>query len=415
MADTETIPARLAPETLAAEFKALLLGQDRHMKRALDLLLGQAVLYRASDIHVELYQGEVRLRFRVDGHFQDVARLPAEVQEQFISRVKVMAGLTVHRRDIVQEGRISVNGTDFRISIIPTVSGEKLAVRIFDVIGRVMELEDLGFQPEVLARFQNLILSLSGTILLTGPSGSGKTTTLYAGLRRIHDRAGDHAAITTIEDPVEYAHGLFAQIQVNPRSDLTFAKALTSVLRQDPRVIMVGEIRDPDTCEIAMRAGLTGHLVLSTIHSRSACGVITRLLDMGIEPYVVTSSLRAVMAQRLARVVCKDCATPYEPDPALASLVRGAQGEFDGPFLRGRGCEACLGTGFLGRTALTELLPVDEFLAGYIGDKVGTARLEAAAREAGFDPLIADGVRKVREGRTTIEEVVRALGGEALR
>ena len=413
MTATEAITERLDPGALAEALSGLIGGPDRHMKQALGLILAQAVLYRASDIHVEAHLGELRIRFRVDGFFTEIASLSVETQEQLVSRVKVMAGLIVHRRDLPQEGRIRSGGKDFRVSIIPTVTGEKVAIRIFDTMEGVTQLEDLGFLPDVLDAFHGLLMALSGTILLTGPSGSGKTTTIYSALRRIHDRCGDHAAITTIEDPVEYDLSLFAQIQVGARTELTFASALTAVLRQDPRVIMVGEVRDPATCEIAMRAGLTGHLVLSTIHAGTACGVVTRLLDMGIEPYVITSSLKAVMAQRLARRVCEECAAPYEPEPQLAALVLGGAGEFDGPFLRGAGCDACLGSGYLGRLALTELLRIDDFLAGYISDRMDTRGIQDAAREGGFEPLLADGIRKVKLGRTTIEEVVRALGAEA--
>ena len=401
----------LPPERLAEELRALLAEDDRRMKDALDLLLAQAVHYRASDLHVEPYRGSLRLRFRVDGYFRDVATLPADLSEQLVSRVKVMAGLVVHRRDIPQEGRIRSGGTDYRVSIIPTVAGEKLAIRVFDAIGRVMELTELGFADGVLGRFERELMGLSGTILLTGPSGCGKTTTLYAALRRIHERAGDHAAITTIEDPVEYDLGLFAQMQVSDRSEITFASALTAVLRQDPRVIMVGEIRDPETAAIAMRAGLTGHLVLSTIHAGTAPGVVTRRLDMGIEPYVVGSSLRAVLAQRLARRSCADCRETYDPDPRVLRLA----GDFRGPFLRGAGCETCLGTGYRGRIALTELLVLADHLGGADLGRTTTKRVEADARAAGFEPLPADAVRKVADGTTTLEEVARALGSEAAR
>ncbi|MHC4469501.1 MAG: GspE/PulE family protein [Planctomycetota bacterium] len=412
---TTVVNERLSPADLATEVERLLAGEERHMKEAIDLLLEQSVLYLASDLNVEPYLGRVRIRMRVDGYFRDVAELPGELLEQIVSRVKVMAGLIVHRRDIPQEGRIRSGEVDFRISIIPTVTGEKLAVRIFDAPGRVMDLEDLGFLPEKLKRFQEVILGLSGMILLTGPSGSGKTTTLYAVLRRIHERAGDHAAITTIEDPVEYELGLFAQMEVNHRSELTFAKSLTAVLRQDPRVIMLGEIRDPETCEIAMRAGLTGHLVLSTIHSGTACGVMTRLLDMGVEPFVATSSVKAVLAQRLARAVCPHCQELYEPDPGLAGIVERVDPDFEGPYFMGKGCDECLGSGYLGRLALTELLEMDDVLGSTVSAKAGTRKLEEAARASGFEPLLHDGVRKVAAGLTTIEEVVRALGMEAIR
>jgi type II secretory ATPase GspE/PulE/Tfp pilus assembly ATPase PilB-like protein len=411
---TAAVNERLLPAELAAEAERLLSGEERHMKEALDLLLEQAVLYLASDLSVEPYLGDVRIRMRVDGYFRDVATLPGDLLEQLVSRVKVMAGLIVHRRDVPQEGRIRSGDVDFRISIIPTVAGEKLAIRIFDAPGRVMDLEDLGFLPDMLARFQDHLLGLSGTILLTGPSGTGKTTTLYAALRRIHDRAGDHAAITTIEDPVEYDLGLFAQMEVNHRSELTFAKALTAVLRQDPRVIMLGEIRDPETCEIAMRAGLTGHLVLSTIHSGTACGVVTRLLDMGVEPYVITSSVKAVVAQRLVRAICPDCRETYEPEAGLVGIVEQVEPGFEGPFVGGKGCDLCLGSGYRGRLVLAELLAMDDELAVHVGDKTGTRRIHLAARESGFEPILVDGVRKVVDGTTTIEEVVRTLGAEAV-
>ena len=406
---------RLRPADLASEVESLLMGEERLMKEALALLLTQAVLHLASDLHVEPYRGGVRVRMRIDGYFQQVALLPGELLEQIASRVKVMAGLVVHRRDIPQEGRIRSGDVDFRISIIPTVAGEKMAIRIFDAPGRMMDLEDLGFLPRTLERYEELILGLSGTVLLTGPSGTGKTTTLYASLRRIHDRAGDHAAISTIEDPVEYDLGLFAQMEVKPRSELTFARALTAVLRQDPRVIMLGEIRDIETCEIVMRAGLTGHLVLSTIHAGTACGVVTRLLDMGVEPFVVASSVKAVLAQRLVRAVCPDCREEYTPDPGLMAMARKAVPGAAGPFVRGKGCDTCLTSGYRGRLALTELLEIDEDLAAFVTVKAGTRSLEGTARESGFESLLIDGVRKAQQGLTTLEEVVRSLGSEAAR
>ena len=409
----ETVDERLNPPELEERFLSLLGGEDRRMKDAIDLLLDQALRYRASDVHVEPYRGAVRIRFRVDGYFRQVVRLRSDLLEQLISRVKVMAGLVVHRRDIPQEGRLRSGESDFRVSILPTVAGEKLALRVFDSLGRVLDLTDLGFFPELQTEFERRLSGLSGTILLTGPAGSGKTTTLYAALRYLHDRCGDHAAITTIEDPVEYDLGLFSQVQVKARSELTFARALTAVLRQDPRVIMLGEIRDPEAGEIAMRAGLTGHLVLSTIHAGTACGVITRLTDMGIEPYIVNSSLKAVLAQRLARGLCPDCTREYDPDPALIALAKRVDPDFEGPFLEGGGCEACLGTGYRGRFALTELLSVDERMGEAISRQAGTRDLEQVARECGFAPLLLDGVRKVRAGRTTLAEVVRAVGLEA--
>ncbi len=409
---TAPITERMSPEALGEELLSMLGGEDRHMKEALDLLLDQAVLHRASDVHVEPYRGALKIRFRVDGYFRDVAELPAEVLEQLVSRVKVMAGLVVHRRDIPQEGRIHSDAADFRVSILPTVAGEKLALRAFDAAGRLMELEELGLSAATLVNFEHLLGGLSGTLLLTGPSGSGKTTTIYAALKRVHDRFGDHTAITTIEDPVEYDLGLFAQVQVSSRTELTFASALTSVLRQDPGVIMLGEIRDPHTGEIAMRAGLTGHLVLSTIHSGTACGVLARLMDMGIEPYIVNSSVRAVLAQRLARRTCAHCAAPYDPDPSLVELVNRHAPDFNGPFLRGAGCAHCLGMGYHGRFALTELLVLGDRLFGLIAARAGTADLEHAALETGFTPLLSDGIEQVITGRTTVEEVVRALGTE---
>ena len=411
---TLTIPPTelMTPEALGEELLTLLGGEERHMKEALDLLLSQAVLHRASDVHAEPYRGELKIRFRVDGYFRDVVELPGEVLEQLVSRVKVMAGLVVHRRDIPQEGRIRSDGADFRVSILPTVAGEKLALRAFDAAGRLMELEELGFSAATLVKLEELLSGLAGTVLLTGPSGSGKTTTLYSALKRIHERYGDRAAITTIEDPVEFDLGLFPQVQVSARTEMTFASALTSVLRQDPGVIMLGEIRDPHTGEIAMRAGLTGHLVLSTIHSGTACGVLARLMDMGIEPYIVNSSVRAVLAQRLARRICEHCVGEYEPDPSLVRLVNQHAPEFSGPFLKGEGCPSCLGTGYHGRFALTEMLSLGDRLSGLIAEKAGTGRLEQAALETGFTPLLFDGIEQVITGVTTVEEVVRALGTE---
>jgi type IV pilus assembly protein PilB len=394
-----------------------LVNEDAEVSEVVDVVIEQGTRHKASDIHFEAYQRVLRIRYRIDGFFRDVLTLPAEHHDRLIARLKVMAGLNAHEKTKPQDGRISTivgnQRVDFRISTVPTVTGEKAVVRVFDDSRIIFDLDKLGFYPEIQKRFEDVLLSLQGSIIVAGPTGSGKTTTLYAALQKLAKLRSDCASIITIEDPVEVNFGLFPQMEVNRKFGLTFAECLRAVLRQDPEAIMVGEIRDPETCEIAMRAGLTGHLVLTTVHSGTAAEVITRILDMGIEPFVVASSVTAVIAQRLVRMICRKCRVIYEPPEYMVEALKRWFGSDDVRLLKGKGCPRCNHTGYMGRTAIAELLVMADRLRTGIVSKASTTELNRIAREEGMVPLFRDGLQKIRDGRTTTEEVMRAVGAEA--
>ncbi len=389
-----------------------LLGQPGvRVAPLVDLLLAQAAHHGASDVHIEPVREGVAVRYRLDGVLHDLLLLPTHLQQRLLARLKVLAALVTYRRDRPQEGRFLMRlrggPVDMRVSVLPTLHGEKATVRLFDGREATMPVDTLGFTPEQHARFLELISRPQGTMLLTGPSGSGKTTTMYSALTHIHERDRGFKSIATVEDPVEFDLGVINQTQVNRAAGLTFAAGLRTVLRQDPEVIMIGEIRDPETAEIAVQAGLTGHLVFSTVHARSAAGVFTRLLDMGVEPYLVASSVSAVLSQRLVRLTCDGCAQPAEPSADL-------QARFGNPQLPrqrlGAGCAACYGTGHSGRTGVFELLQVTEPLRDDIMAKASAGQLEARARKCGAETLLDAGLDLVRRARTTLEELDRVLG-----
>jgi type IV pilus assembly protein PilB len=394
-----------------------LVNENAEMSEVVDIVIEQGARHKASDIHFESYKEVLRIRYRIDGFFRDVLTLPAEHHDKLIARLKVMADLNAHEKYKPQDGRISSEignkRVDFRISTIPTITGEKAVVRVFDSARFVFEMDKLGFYPETQKRLEEVLLSLQGSIIVAGPTGSGKTTTLYAALQKLAKARSESASLITIEDPVEVNFGLFPQMQVNRKIDLTFADCLRAVLRQDPEVIMVGEIRDPETCEIAMRAGLTGHLVLSTVHSGTATEVLTRILDMGIEPFVVASSVTAVVAQRLVRLICKRCRAVYDPPEYMAESLKKWFGNDGVKLFKGKGCPRCNHTGYAGRTVMSELLVMGDKLRSAVTAKADTSDLNKIAREEGMVPLFADGLRKIRDGRTTTEEVTRTLGAEA--
>ena len=390
--------------------------EDVRISELTDLLLRKAVLARVSDVHMEPTRKGMRVRFRIDGVFQDAAVLPAGLHDQVVARVKVMADLLTHRRDIVQEGRISlpVDGrtTDLRVSVVPTVGGEKVVIRIFSTGDSVFDLAQIGYQGEMLRRIRTMIFDLEGLILLTGPSGSGKTTTLYAMLNAISSEMDEYASVITIEDPVEYEFGLFSQMQVNRQVGFDFAAGLKAALRQDPEVIMVGEIRDVETAEVALRAGLTGHMVLSTLHSGSGPETVTRLVNMGLEPFVVASALTGVIAQRLVRRVCDKCRTELQLEPAKQELVaRLAKRDPAEPltFFQGKGCEACQFTGYSGRLPIAELLVIDEELRGLILEKARTSTIRHQLLDHGWQTILDDGLGKALQGLTSFEEIMRTI------
>lgn len=372
---------------------------------AVEEMLTRAIAARASDVHLDPTPAGTRVRLRVDGFFEEGARLPQGIHERIVARVKVLAGLTVYRREEIQEGAVRRDGgVDLRVSILPTVAGEKVTLRIFDPRTRPVRLEDLAYRPgamEALGRFAGL---RQGLILIAGPSGSGKTTALYAAVNRILESRSSYTNICSIEDPVELALDGVHQVPVNPERGLTFARGLAALLRQDPEVILLGEIRDRETAAIAVEAGMTGHLVLTSVHAGSSAESLTRLLDLGIEPYLVAASVKGVMAQRLVRRNCSACATPDEPDRRLLEVF-GAHNE--GTWRRGRGCAACRGSGYAGRIPIAEVLHVDGPLAARVlgREKQASLPLEAQSGES----LLCDGVERARAGETTLEELARVI------
>ncbi|MDT8302640.1 MAG: type II secretion system ATPase GspE [Sedimentisphaerales bacterium] len=373
-------------------------------------ILFQAVHRRASDIHIEPYEHEARVRFRIDGVLRDVVTLPKQQIAALLSRLKIMANLNIAERRLPQDGqsriKIGRDLVDIRVSVIPTLGGERVMLRLLDKSRGQLGLEQVGFSPEMLSYFRNLINLPHGIILLTGPTGSGKTTTLYAALNELNC---EERNILTVEDPIEYQLPGIGQMQVKPKINLTFASCFRHILRQDPDVIMIGEIRDLETAEIAIQASLTGHLVLSTLHTNDSASAITRLIDMGIEPYLISSSVIAVMAQRLIRVICPHCKSPYGPQEQMislwsekekASLVRGQ-------FYKGSGCENCVQTGYMGRTGILELLVIDDEIKELTTTRACSHVIKQVAVEKGMSTLREDGLRKAMAGETTLEEVCR--------
>ncbi|MGD0946923.1 MAG: type II secretion system ATPase GspE [Candidatus Binatia bacterium] len=378
--------------------------------RLVNSLLFQAAKDRASDIHIEPFERDLTVRFRIDGILYDILSPPKRFQPVIISRVKIMAGLNIAEKRLPQDGRIRIRlagkDIDIRVSIVPTAFGERVVMRLLDKSTTVLHLEELGLVGAKHEMVSRLIKQSHGIILVTGPTGSGKTTTLYAALSKINTTDKN---IITIEDPIEYQlHGI-GQIQVNPKIDLTFAGGLRSILRQDPDVIMVGEIRDLETAEIAIQAALTGHVVFSTLHTNDSFGAMTRLLDMGIEPFLVSSSVIAVMAQRLVRRVCSACREPYQPSREETEELGITPQRLVGHIVYkpGSGCNQCKRTGYRGRTGIHELLVVDDEIRGLVMKNADAASIRRAATARGMNTLREDGADKVLDGITTIEEVLR--------
>ena len=386
-------------------------GDETPVIRLVNALLFQAVRDDASDIHIEPYERSLAVRFRIDGVLHDVLSPPCRLQPTIAARIKVMAALDIAERRLPQDGRIRVRvagrDVDVRVSLVPTPFGERIALRLLDRASARLELSALGLASAVAAGFDELLAESHGLVLVTGPTGSGKTTTLYAALRRLASGARN---IMTIEDPIEYQLSGIGQMQANGRIGLNFAAGLRAVLRQDPDVILVGEIRDRETVEIAMQAALTGHLVFSTLHTSDAAGALTRLLDMGVEPYLAASSLRGVLAQRLVRRVCAACGV----DERATTDEQRALGAGPPATLRqaGPGCDACRGSGYRGRTAIHELLIVDDAVRRLVMARAEAAAVRRHAAGAGMATLRDDGFAKVRRGVTTVAEVLRATQDE---
>ncbi len=379
--------------------------------KLVNMIIARAVEDRASDIHIEAFENKLRVRYRIDGLLVDAESLPKRLQPAVISRIKIMSKLNIAERRLPQDGRIKlrVSGreTDLRVSTLPTLYGESVVMRILDRGSALIGLEDLGFTPDNLERYRNLISLPYGMILVTGPTGSGKTTTLYASLSRINS---PDRKIITIEDPVEYEIEGINQIQVKPKIGLTFANGLRHIVRQDPDVIMVGEIRDRETAEIAIHSALTGHLVFSTLHTNDAPGAVTRLLDMGIESFLVSSSLAGVLAQRLVRVICPNCKSTFSPDRELLRKMGADAAGFTA--FHGEGCEECRHTGYMGRTGIFELMVVDDGIRRMILERTGADSIRRTAMARGMEPLRECGWHKVRAGITTAEEVLRVTQEE---
>ncbi|TKB82263.1 MAG: type II secretion system protein GspE [Nitrospira sp.] len=376
--------------------------------RLVNSLLFQAAKQRASDIHFESYEKGLVVRYRIDGVLYPVLSPPKRLQSSIIARLKIMAGLNIAEKRLPQDGRFGIRTSgrdvDLRVSVLPTSHGERIVLRLLEKQNRLLNLADIGLSPDNLAVMQQLIHLSHGIILVTGPTGSGKTTTLYAALSQIN---APDLNIITIEDPVEYQLQGISQMQVNPKINLTFAAGLRSILRQDPDVIMIGEIRDRETAEIAIHASLTGHLVFSTLHTNDAAGAATRLIDMGIEPFLVASSVVAIVAQRLVRQVCAACRRPYQPSPEeLARLGLSTGGERP-TFSRGLGCPSCSQTGYRGRSGIYELLIVDDEIRRLIGIKGDSTSVKQTAVAKGMRTLKEEGAAKVMAGLSTTEEVMR--------
>lgn len=382
-----------------------------------NLIFAQAVRDGASDIHIEPYEREVKVRYRIDGMLHDMMRPPKRMHAAIVSRLKILGEMNIAERRLPQDGRIKITiagrQIDVRVSIVPTVFGERAVMRILDKTTALLGLAELGMQPDMLVKFRKLIAVPHGIILATGPTGSGKSTSLYASLQEIWSPSTN---ILTIEDPVEYQVPGISQIQVRANIGLTFANGLRSIVRQDPDVIMVGEIRDHETAEIAIHAALTGHVVFSTLHTNDAPGAITRLMDMGVEPYLVASSLVGVVAQRLVRRVCPNCAVKNTPSEEIVRAlgIEGADLK-NAELKRGTGCEKCQGTGFKGRQGLYELLIIDEEIRHMTVERRSAGDMKNhAVSQQGMRTLIGDGRLAVLSGRTTPEEVLRVCQREEI-
>jgi general secretion pathway protein E len=378
---------------------------DAPIIRLINALFTQAVHERASDIHIEPYERHSVVRFRRDGTLRDVAQPHRGLHAAMASRIKIMASLDIAERRLPQDGRITLRignrAVDVRVSTVPTSHGERLVLRLLDKDSARLQLETLGMPDDTRERFAHLLRQPHGIVLVTGPTGSGKSTTLYAALQTLDRKSRN---IITVEDPVEYDLAGIGQIQVNARIDLTFAKALRSILRQDPDVIMIGEIRDLETAQIAVQASLTGHLVLATLHTNDAASAVTRLVDMGVESFLLASCLRGVLAQRLVRCLCAECRRPVSPGAADRALLGDACPE---QLWSATGCPACSQSGYAGRTGIYELIVADDAMVQRVHDGAAEADIRAHARAAGGRSLRDDGVRLLGDGRTSLDELLR--------
>ncbi len=411
--EAEEIIQDLGDEDLAQDLEKMedLLDSDSEAPiiRLVNRIFARAVQLGASDIHMEPFREYMRVRYRIDGVLYERLKIPSRHQGSVVSRIKVLSKLNIAEKRLPQDGRIRLRvgskDVDIRVSTLPTAFGERVVLRLLDQTTLFRGLKDIGMAPDTYEAVERMIHKTQGMILVTGPTGSGKTTTLYAALDRINEPERN---IITIEDPIEYQINGISQIPVNPKVGLSFANGLRSIVRQDPDVILVGEVRDLETAEIAIHAALTGHLVFSTLHTIDAASAVTRLIDMGIEPFLVTSSIEAIIAQRLVRTICPHCREPYEPPRALLEELKVSGGD-DVVFYRGKGCEACMGTGYLGRTGIYELFLCDEEMGKVITRTSDASEIRNFAIRRGMRRLSEDGVLKIKAGLTTPEEVLRVI------
>ncbi|MEM9065099.1 MAG: ATPase, T2SS/T4P/T4SS family [Planctomycetota bacterium] len=384
-------------------------AEDNQVVKLLNLVLLQAIRDHASDIHLEPFENEFKMRYRIDGVLYEMVPPPKALGNAMVSRVKVMADLDIAERRLPQDGRIELqvggNPVDLRVAVLPTLWGESVVMRVLDRSNAEMDLDRLGMREDDLESFRGLMSRPNGIVIVTGPTGSGKTTTLYAGLNELNDIK---TKILTAEDPVEYDIDGLCQVQVNTEVGLTFAKALRSFLRQDPDIILVGETRDLETAQIAVQASLTGHLVLTTLHTNDAPSSIVRLIDLGIEPFLLTATIEGIVAQRLVRTVCKHCKEEYTPDEEeLMELELTEESTHGKHFVRGTGCDRCNGSGYKGRMALFEILQMNDELRELVMNGASTAVIRERARKQGMRLLRESGLLAIYEGQTTIDEVVR--------
>ena len=412
--DTGGVKIDASEDQLTSQLQEL--AREPSVVNLVNLVVLEAVESRASDIHVEPFEKAIKIKYRVDGVLHEVSPPPKRLQPAIVSRIKIMAGMNIAERFVPQDGHITFTAprgkVDIRVSTVPTIYGECVAMRILDRSAALIEMERLGLNEGRLEEFNSLLERPHGIVLVTGPTGSGKTTTLYAALNKIYT---PEKKIITIEDPVEYQLEGINQIPVNRKRGVDFAGGLRAILRQDPDIIMVGEIRDGETADIAIRSALTGHLVFSTLHTNDAAGAVTRLVDMGVEPYLLASSLEGVLAQRLVRTICPNCKAPHQPEPEALERMGHRNGN-GGQFYRGQGCRQCRQTGYMHRSGIFELLRINQRVREVILRRGSAADIVAVAPD-GYEPMREDGFRKARTGQTTLEEVLRvtqdAYGEEA--
>jgi type II secretory ATPase GspE/PulE/Tfp pilus assembly ATPase PilB-like protein len=403
-------------------------AEDAPVVKLVSMVIAQAIMDRASDIHIDPEGDHIKIRYRIDGVLSEARTLPREMHAPIVSRIKIMANMDIAEKRVPQDGRFQARIThsdsgpvvtavfrernalrmsgdvtvDIRVSTLPVIQGETVVMRILDRSHVIMTLEGLHFTDEMLNRYRKLITRPYGMVLVTGPTGSGKTTTLYASINTIDRKANN---IVTVEDPVEYQMMGVNQVQVNPKAGVTFASGLRSILRQDPDIIMVGEIRDRETAEIAIHAALTGHLVFATLHTNDAAGAAIRLMDMGIEPFLIASSTIGIMAQRLARQICERCKKPYPAAPELLKSLGIEAGAVT--FYRGEGCPACKNSGYQGRIGIYELMEMNDDIRGLIVAKASSSAINASAAQKGSKTLRQEGLTRAASGITSVEEVLR--------